>query len=329
MGIDRFGSTPIALRGGSQANQTLEVILDDLNNARGTAYDVQENSAVWMENYSYAQALTSLFNANERFKNQYNPTTMYQFLGRWEKILGIIPPLNSTITQRQKIVSLYFQRWTLPPTVANLNYFAEQLLDSCFLGFQFFSSSQQGTQFATIPSNLLPVGISTYQIPGGALIQNGNWQSLINYITVNIWQPTDKYGNLLMDNATFTSLKNIFYAFFNSYLPAYCSYGSIQANRTVATGTVYGYLNSNIITGVGTTFTTSILTAQNGNTNTIFVIDDSGNPQILIVSNIISDTKLQISTNLNASITGSIYYPGTTGFFRVDFPNQLDTIGLF
>jgi hypothetical protein len=232
---------------------------------------------------------------------------MSTFLPRWESILGIIPPPNATIEQRQNTVSLYFMRWSMPPTLANLTFFAEQLLGECFIGFSFYSSAQDGISF--FPQS----------VPGIPSIYIGEWESYVSFVNVLIWQPQDKYGNLLMDNATFVATNKNFFRFFNSYTPAYVSFGTIQY-QTQGTGTVFGFLNDDTLYGTGTNFADGYLSS------TIFVIDDYGNPKILPIASIQSNTQLTLQSSLLTSVTGSIYYAYPGLGFILDVPNNLDNL---
>jgi hypothetical protein len=309
MGQGKFGSGSIAFRSGSVKNQAIELIYKDLNEARGTAYDTEEGTVVAAEDYAYAKAIQDLFEGASRLKNQFLPTSMYQFLERWEAIFGIAAVPNATVIQRQNTISLFFQRWSKPPTLATLTYFAQQLLGSTFIKFELYDGMDAGISFT-------PGG---YSIPGGASILDGNWKSYVSFVNVDIWQPQDKYGNKLMDDATYNALYNNFYVFFASYLPAYVSFGS-RRYQTAGTGTISGFLNGSTIYGTGTNFT-SILTKN------IFLIDDSGNPQILKIANIASDTQLTLSLPLTTSVTGCMSYFAYPGLgFLLDSINNLDNL---
>ena len=315
MPVDRFGSGSVAFRTGAQKNQTLEVITSDLNNSRGTSYDTEDGSAVYFENYSYAKALQDYFETIQRMAFNLNPGKAYQFLNRWEAILGIVADPSATIPERQKMVQLYFLRFSLPPTLSNLYYFTKELLGDIFIGFDFYPDFV-GEKIQFIPN-------SSVQIPGGNYLLSANtFISYYNYVLVRIWQPRDKYNNLLMDNATFQKKYKSFYTFFNGYLPAYVSW-QLREYNGIGTGAIYGALGDTTITGVGTNFTY----IDSHSYDKIEIVNDAGNVQTLSIDNIISDTQLTISSPLQNSITGNIgwRYVSTYGFI-LDTPNNLDNL---
>lgn len=309
MPVGKFNGTP-AFRSGAQSNSNQEIITNDLNQARGTAYDTEDGTAVNAENYAYGQSITSGFDAVQRFQNQFFPDSMYQWLVRWEIILAINSVPNATIQERQEIIALYFKKWSMPPTMANITYFVEQLLGSIFIGFFLYDSMQAGIGF-------IPGG---YSIPGGATLLAGSWSTLVNTINIIIWQPQDKYGNKLMEDSKFNATYSNFYTFLATYLPAYVSFSTIQYTN-LGTDSVYGFLNDNKLYGVGTNFTDLII-------DSIFIINDNGNPQILKVKSVDSDIQLTLQNSLIISVTDSIWYSNhaaVSGFF-LDVPNNLDNL---
>lgn len=314
--IGRFGSAPVAMRGGAQSDQLVELILIDLINSMGTAFNAETNTGIYAELYAYALGLSTQSAANQRFANNVQPGSSYQLLSRWENILGIIPNLDETIERRQEILSLYFKRFSLPPTLDNLQYFAEALLGNIFIGFDLYNSSQPGITF-------FPSGLSGgLTIPGGATLLNGPWKSNISFINVRVWQPRDKYGNSLMDTSIFSSKYKSFYKFFTDYLPAWSSFSYLQYNQ-IGTGSIYGYFGSTTLTGIGTNFTN--IQGAVGLFSNIEIVDDFGNVKSLEVASIQSDTSLTLVTALGTPITGNTGWRYTLqAGFILDTVNNLD-----
>ena len=95
-------------RTGESANTPFELILNSLNKARGTAYSAydttQDNTAVYVENYAFAKAITDLWESNQRLANQFDPLRMGAYINRWEAILGIFADPTDTIEQRKAVI---------------------------------------------------------------------------------------------------------------------------------------------------------------------------------------------------------------------------------
>jgi hypothetical protein len=204
----------------------------------------------------------------------------------------------------------------MPPTLDNLEYFTKVLLGNIFIGFDLYKSSDIGVSF--FPSGLTG-GIV---IPGGATLLDGPWKSNISFINVRVWQPRDKYGNSLMDNDLFGSLFKSFYKFYSDYLPAWASFSYLQYNQ-IGTGSVYGYLGSTTLTGIGTNFLS--LQGATGLFSDVEIVDDIGNVKSLQVLSINSATSITLIEPLQTSITDNVgwRYLLQAGFI-LDTLNNLD-----
>lgn len=109
------GLTPGGARyGGSRPR--VQIILEALNGARGTAYDVTETSPVWVENLAHARAIADVWDTNELLGNQFDPARMSVLLSRWEKIYGLQPaPTDSDATRRARVAA-HVSRTGVAPT---------------------------------------------------------------------------------------------------------------------------------------------------------------------------------------------------------------------
>ncbi len=104
--------------GGSKP--VVQTILESLNSARGTAYDVTAESPVWVENMAIARAIADVWNTNELLANQFTPSKLTVMLSRWEKVLGLTPDPASTEYDRRAIVAERIARAGVPVTYSEV-----------------------------------------------------------------------------------------------------------------------------------------------------------------------------------------------------------------
>ncbi len=301
MGIGGLG---IAFRGGSQQNTEHELLLNDLNYDSGTGITATVGSIAWCENYAIAKALASSWMAVRTFKNQFFPTTMGVSIPEWEQTLGIIPPTGATISSRQLAIAQKFNLLTEPPTKQQITDILNGLLSGIFIDVEFLP--------ITLNLGSLPGGVT---IPGGVTLPSGNWLAPLYNVAIRIWQPRDKFNNLLMPNPQFNSLYRMFYSTLVNYLPAYSLFHPLQYQYQIA-GTISASATSNTITGAGTTFTTQLAVGK-----TIEVVDDLGVLQTYTIATIINNTSLTIVGTTVNSLTGC--FARKIGFF-LDFAKNLD-----
>jgi uncharacterized protein YmfQ (DUF2313 family) len=105
--------TPGAERYGGDTPR-IRTILDALNAARGTAYDVTEGSPVWVENMAIARAMADVFDTNAMLANQFDPKRMTVLLPRWESICGIAVTPGTTDADRRAAVAVRIARLGSP-----------------------------------------------------------------------------------------------------------------------------------------------------------------------------------------------------------------------
>lgn len=89
-------------------DDVVDAILEGLNAAHGTAYDVSETSNVYVENAAYADALAGIWDTNQRIANQVDPLRMTSMLPRWERIMKIVPSEGATMPERRREIA---RRW--------------------------------------------------------------------------------------------------------------------------------------------------------------------------------------------------------------------------
>jgi len=102
------GGTSFPVYLGGDDDDTQAAILEGLNAAHGTAYDVSEGSNVYAENDAYADAIYGIWETNQRVANQFDPQRMTSMLPRWERIMRIVPPEGATMPERRREIA---RRW--------------------------------------------------------------------------------------------------------------------------------------------------------------------------------------------------------------------------
>lgn len=128
-GGERYG-------GGTPA---LETILESLNRARGTAYNVDADGIVYAENEAIARMVWCAWEAAQRFANQFVPEKMTDFLPRWERIFSIVSkPTDSDEARRDRIVDR-FLRIGAVPTQQWLEDQISELLGSVYAAYETIS----------------------------------------------------------------------------------------------------------------------------------------------------------------------------------------------
>ncbi len=178
MGYGGYFPYPRRFGGGKP---TLHVVHESLNAARGSALDASNSSTiVWVENMAYARAITfDGFGINERLANQWDPDRMTAFLGRWEKIFGIVPPPNSTEKERREKVKLRFQRFIDACAFhSRLRARLVQELGNFFVAIEYID----------VNNAIVHVPDDTY--PWGTMVDGYPWYSTVAHILVLLQKPT-------------------------------------------------------------------------------------------------------------------------------------------
>ena len=93
------------------ARRNVEFILDALlqSDQQEVGLDITHGNDVWVEEVATARAVNAEWNTNARGSNEFDPRRTQSMLPRWEKIFGIVPPLNATLPQRRAAVTFAFQ----------------------------------------------------------------------------------------------------------------------------------------------------------------------------------------------------------------------------
>ena len=290
-------------RTGGSKNSTVQLIHDSLNLARGTAYNVDVGSIIWCENLALAKAVSLVWNANATLANNFNPQKMYAFISRWENILGILPNQNMSLIQRQQIIAARFLIFSKPPTAQNVSDLLKLIIPDIFIGIEYNDPLRNQGNF--------PGGLT---VPGGVTLPNGPFMSYLNQIKIRIWQPRDHNNNLLMTNSNFQQRQTSFFNFLNNYLPSYVGWKNYRY-VTQGPGKINMVFGSNVVEGVGTTFTTTFSIGS-----TFETVDNNNIVRTYIISNIIDDTHLEVINSLT--------YNNTLGYYRILNGFILDTQNL-
>lgn len=276
-------------RTGGQTHSNLELIYKSLNSSRGSAYAVEEGTAVAAENFGYAKALNDIYNANQRLANQFDPNKMDAFIGRWETILRLYPSSTDTISDRKNVIAQKMKMWTQPPTNTYVHDLLSNILGNIFIELVHYKAGDdEGT---------LPGGCG---LPGGTVLQDGPWVSPVSICNIRVWQPRDKSGNKLISDNVFYNKISKASVLIEDYLNASTLINIFSHNKT-ANGLITGVLGGNVLI-----CNNSIFPLPNY-TNTeyleIEVVDDDNQLKTYHISNIVNGTEVQTIEYLSSNIT--------------------------
>jgi hypothetical protein len=299
-------------RTGESVNSTLELILNALNQAQGSAYTSDPGTAVYAQNFAFAKAIWDVFESNQRFINQSDPVRMSAFLSRWENILSLTPSATDTDLARRTAIGAKFKIMALPPTSQNVADLLSQLMGQVFVQLiHTGSASNTGTY---------PGGLT---VPGGVSLPDGNFNSNIAYLAVRLWQPRDQNNNLLMSDQQFKTFASTFKAYLDDYLPAHMTYawGRITFENT---GTLTMTAGSTAMVGNTTTWITAgsyVMPAG----SVVEVVDDLGALQTFTVATTTTNTAASATLAAPNAITARKYR--LKGFYldRINLDNALLT----
>lgn len=286
--------------GGSQSSDT-EVILNALNTVRGTAYNADPGTIVWVENMAIARTLADAWGTARRFANQFIPAKMTVYLSRWEKIFGISPLQSETLTERRNTVAAKFEAFNVAPLTQNVKDFIDSIMSDVFIDL-LHVPSQYSTGYVE--------GGTT--ISGGVTLLDGSWSSNIAYVGVRLYQP------LHMTDAQFYDTANKFRPHLDAFLPAWTTFN--WGRFSVADGYISIPANTTTVTGINTYFLTTLqgpLTAG----EKIEVFDDNGVVHTFTMATIADDSDATVTTVIDTNITNQSYR--RFGFFldRINLDN--------
>lgn len=172
------GFDPSPAKFGGQAGHREEVIVDSLLEADGTAFSKERASIVWAEREADARCLAYMWGLSRRMTLQRDPRRMTDFLPRWERIFGIVPPPTMSAKRRRAIIELRFSTENVTANASEVQAALELALDGTFVMVQHTSSANA--------TGAVPGGAA---VPGGVTLPDGDWSSTIARIFVKVAQP--------------------------------------------------------------------------------------------------------------------------------------------
>jgi hypothetical protein len=283
-------------RTGASSETILETVLTSLNDARGTAYSKERGTVVWAENYALAKAIASVWEANRRLANQFDPARMSAFLPRWEKILGIVPAPSDSLKTRKDRVAFKLSLWSKEPTGTNLIELVKAKIGDLYVGITHILSTQN--------TGSIPGGLTS---PGGVTLPDGEWGSDISYVGIRVWQPrTSADAKLITDGEFYDRVKN-YKPIYDDHAPAYVTHNWHRFGY-VLPGTVSAALGTNLITGVSTTFQSAVDPVVPG--DILEIVDNDGTRRDFTVLSVSSDTNLRITTTFPTPLVAVKVYVG-------------------
>lgn len=204
-------------RTGSQEDSAFETVLKNLNKARGNAYssyqDEDTSSLVYVENLAYAKAISEIYGAAQRAKNQLDPNKMSVFIPRWNQLLGIIPNYDDTIDQQKAVIAIKLALLSKRPINAELENLCRAYLGEYFVEIiHDISSNNQGS----IGNN------ESLTISGGVTLPaDTSWHSGLSHIIIRCWQPRTPEGQVLETDFEYDQRVNRLLYVLDDFLPAY------------------------------------------------------------------------------------------------------------
>jgi uncharacterized protein YmfQ (DUF2313 family) len=177
-----------------------QVIYDSLNQGLGTAYDTSDGSTVTGETAADARSIESVWSANTRMQNQWDPFRMVQFIPRWEEIFGLVPGADDSDNRRRGRIQAKFQALG-GPIYATIEESASAILGDAYVGVEY-------TDLAHAVANW----------PGGSPPDNSQFNSSVCHILVRVEQP----GN--STTSEFVSSLNDLTIFLGVFLPTWVTF---------------------------------------------------------------------------------------------------------
>lgn len=205
------GLAPGAERYGG-GNRRLQRILEALNRARGTAYDVSFDSNVYAENMAVARAIDNAWGTNQRLGRLADPASTSD-VPRWERILGTVPNITATEIERRAFIVDRFARAGVPPTL-------QEVVDEL--------TAALGPMFVAI-HHLTPATAVTWW-PGGTPNPDAPWYSTIAYIPVEVTQPVG------MSDGEFVDRLSVLAPVLDGRLPAWVTWDWYVLDSSLALG---------------------------------------------------------------------------------------------
>ena len=215
------GKAPYPRRMGG-GKPRLVYLLDSLNAQRGTAYDVTENSPIYVENMAFARAFAELWSMNQRLANQWIPSRMTTCLSRWEAILGITPGASDTDTVRRERISTIFSRTGAIANRATLEVALSAALGSVFLAIEYISYANAVIH---VPDGTYPWGTVATDIP---------WSSTVSHILIKTQKPSG------YSEGEFYAAVGVIEEIMDAYVPSWVTWDWYRAPAAGVAVTVTG-----------------------------------------------------------------------------------------
>lgn len=272
-------------RTGDSSATATEAIWRDLNDAFGSALRPEEDTILGISNFVLARVLADWFDSVERFKNQSDPRHMTVSIGRWEKILGIVPPADASDEDRRQAIAAKFRMFNVAPTDQAVKDYLHALIPELILDI---IRPKAADAIGAIPGGL--------SVIGGVSLPDGSFQSSVCYIAIRVHRP------LNMTEQEYRAHVQTYIAPLSDFLPAhvlfkhgrYCY--SPPGTITVAAG-------SASVVGTSTVFEEDPSGAVLSPGAELEVFDDQGRIQRLKIDTINSDALITLQTPAATAIT--------------------------
>lgn len=206
------GFNPSPRRSGAAEGSIYEVLQEAVVHATGTAVADDADSYAYAESLAYSRAIAALFEAIQRLAYQWDPTRMSDFLGRWEAILGIVPPVGATIADRRRAVGVRFALVGVGATIQGLTDYIVSLIGDLFVEIK---NGDSATAVQRIPGGVT--------IPSGPTIPDGQFASSVAFVGVHI-EPTSGMNDQAFYDAA-GSLRAL-----DTFVPAWADWGWFRHN---------------------------------------------------------------------------------------------------
>jgi uncharacterized protein YmfQ (DUF2313 family) len=158
---------------------TLQTFHESLNAQRGTALDAANSSTtVWLEDLALMRAVVfDGWQTNQRLAHQWDPRRMTDMLERWEQLLKLRPPANTSDKDRRDVILDRFERFAGVANHAKLIKYLEAAVGEVFVGVEYISAANAKV---TVPDG-------TY--PWGSVVAGAPWSSTVAHILVLLQTP--------------------------------------------------------------------------------------------------------------------------------------------
>lgn len=221
------GFDPFPRRPGGRRGRNIEVLTQSVHAQRGTAYSQSTNSFVWLESHVIARCIAESWETNQRLANQFDPYRATDFLPRWERIYGIVPPFGANESQRRAAVAA---RWILAgkkATPLGMEDVLRTLLPNTFVRVHYLPNRWA---FDRTPEDVLAGGtntpLGTHPSAGTDPTNSnapGNWSSTVHHVAIELQQPS-----WMSDAAYHLEAKAIYSGVLDAFLPSWTTFSAFK-----------------------------------------------------------------------------------------------------